>query len=100
MVLCGMECVNLKTTSIKILRIHFSCNGKIENDENYSIYIIKIWYEYEKGGLKNVDISPKQQTSNVLESEDYMTPVFITGKRYLYSLLKITYRKISYFILA
>ena len=59
MVHCGMECVNLQTTSIKILRIHFSCNGKIENDENYSKYIIKIWYKYEKGGLKNVDIFSK-----------------------------------------
>ena len=111
-----MECVNLKNNTIKILRIHFPYNRRLENDENYRRYIIKIekllklwrmrqltieskilifktltmskivhlasvkditsstiaellkqliWKkrkscnEYEQGGLKNVDISPK-----------------------------------------
>ena len=42
MTLCGMECVNLKHNTIKILGIHFSYNRKIENDENYRRYITKI----------------------------------------------------------
>ena len=42
MVLCGMECVNLKNNTIKILGIHFSYNKRLENDENYRRYIIKI----------------------------------------------------------
>ena len=37
-----MECVNLKTNTIKILGIHFSYNRSLENDENYRRYIIKI----------------------------------------------------------
>ena len=42
MALCGMECVNLKNNTIKILGIHFSYNKSLENDENYRRYIIKI----------------------------------------------------------
>ena len=37
-----MECVNLKNNTIKILRIHFPYNRRLENDENYRRYIIKI----------------------------------------------------------
>ena len=40
--LCGMECVNLKTNTIRILGIHFSYNRSLENDKNYGRYIIKI----------------------------------------------------------
>ena len=35
MALCGMECVNLKNNTIKILGIHFSYNRSLENDENW-----------------------------------------------------------------
>ena len=42
MVLCGMKCVNLKNNAIKVLGIHFSYNKRLENDENYRRYIIKI----------------------------------------------------------
>ena len=42
MVLCGMKCVNLKNNTIKVLGIHFSYNKRLENDENYKRYIIKI----------------------------------------------------------
>ena len=42
MALCGMECVNLKNNTIKILGIHFSYNKTLENDENYRRCIIKI----------------------------------------------------------
>ena len=31
---CGMECVNLKSNTIKIPGIHFSYNRSLENDEN------------------------------------------------------------------
>ena len=41
MALCGMECVNLKNNTIKILGIHFSYNRRLKNDENYIRYIIK-----------------------------------------------------------
>ena len=37
-----MECVNLKNNPIKILGIHLSYNRRLENDENYRRYIIKI----------------------------------------------------------
>ena len=48
MALCGMECVNLKNNTIKILGIHFSYNKSLENDENYRRYIkieklMKLW---------------------------------------------------------
>ena len=42
MALCGMECVNLKNNTIKILGIHFSYNKSLEDDENYKRYIINI----------------------------------------------------------
>ena len=42
MVLCGMEYLNLKNNTIRILGIHFSCNRNLENEENYRRYIIKI----------------------------------------------------------
>ena len=42
MVLCDMECVNLKTSTIRILGLHFSYNRRLENDENYRTYIIRI----------------------------------------------------------
>ena len=35
-------CVNLKNNTIKVLGIHFSYNKRLENDENYRRYIIKI----------------------------------------------------------
>ena len=48
MVLCVIECVNLKNNTIKILGIHFSYNRSLENDENYRRYIkfeklLKLW---------------------------------------------------------
>ena len=39
--LCGMEYVNLKNNTIKILGFHFSYNRSLANDENYRRYIIK-----------------------------------------------------------
>ena len=42
MALCGMECVNVKNYTIKILGIHFSHNRTLENVENYRRYIVKI----------------------------------------------------------
>ena len=48
MALCGMECVNLKNNTIKILGIHFSYNKSLENDENQKRYVkieklLKMW---------------------------------------------------------
>ena len=40
--LYGVECVNPKNNTIKILGIHFSYNRSLENDENCKRYIIKI----------------------------------------------------------
>ena len=41
MALCGMERVNLKNSTIKILGIHFLYSKRLENDENSKRYIIK-----------------------------------------------------------
>ena len=40
--LCGMECVDLKKDTIKILGIHYSYNQALENDQNFTDHIIKI----------------------------------------------------------
>ena len=40
--LCGMECIDLTKSSVKILGIHFSYNKKIENEENFIKLIKKI----------------------------------------------------------
>ena len=40
--LCGMRCVNLYEDTIKILRIHYSYNKKLENGKNFKKYIAKI----------------------------------------------------------
>ena len=42
MALCGMEGANLKTDTIKILKIHFSYNRSYENNENYRNHIMEI----------------------------------------------------------
>ena len=39
---CGMECLNLRTNTIRILGIHFSYNRRLENDENYRECIVNI----------------------------------------------------------
>lgn len=46
MVLCGMQGVNLKTDTIKILKINFSYNASFENYDNYSNHIIEIKKTY------------------------------------------------------
>ena len=40
--LCGMRCVSLHVNTIKILRIHYSYNKQLENDENFKKHIAKI----------------------------------------------------------
>ena len=42
MELCGMECIDLTKTSIKILGVHFSYNRKIEIEENFIKLIKKL----------------------------------------------------------
>ena len=41
-VLCGVECVNSLTNTIKILGIYFSCNKKLENETNFLDQITKL----------------------------------------------------------
>ena len=40
--LCGMECIDLTTKTIKILGIHFSYNNIVKNNENFMKHIRKI----------------------------------------------------------
>ena len=40
--LCGMECIDLTTKTIKILGIHFSYNNNVKNNENFMKHIRKI----------------------------------------------------------
>ena len=42
MALCGMKCVDLRLSTVKILGLHFSHNKKIENDENFLKQITSI----------------------------------------------------------
>ena len=42
MALCGMRCVHLHEDTIKILRIYYSYNKQLENDENFKKCIAKI----------------------------------------------------------
>ena len=42
MALCGMQCINLKKESLKILGIHFSYNKKLEQDEKIECLIVKV----------------------------------------------------------
>ena len=49
MELCGMECIDLTKSSVKILGIHFSYNKKIENEENF-IKLIKNMRMFSKFG--------------------------------------------------
>ena len=42
MELCGMECIDLTKNSVKVLGIYFSCNKKIEKEENFIKLIKKI----------------------------------------------------------
>ena len=38
----GMKCVNLNNDVIKILRICYSCDKKLENEKNFLNHIIKL----------------------------------------------------------
>ena len=40
--LCGMECIDLTTKTIKILGIHFSYNNNVKNNENFMKHIRKL----------------------------------------------------------
>ena len=40
--LCGVECVNLLTSTIKILGICFSYNKKLENKNNFLDHITEL----------------------------------------------------------
>ena len=59
MVLCGMESVNLKSNKTKIQGIDFSYNRRLENDENYRRYIIKIEKLLKLGGMRQLAIEGK-----------------------------------------
>ena len=40
--LCGVQCVNLLTNTIKILSIYFSYNKELENENNFSDHVTKL----------------------------------------------------------
>ena len=56
MELCGMECIDLTKSSIKILGIHFSYNKKIENQVNFVKLIKKIKNVLKIWRLRNLII--------------------------------------------
>ena len=66
MALCGNEYVNLKTNTIKILRIHFSYNRRRKNDDNYRRYIIKIEKLVRWWRMRQLKIEGKNLISNVV----------------------------------
>ena len=49
MALCDMRCVNLREDTIKVLRIFYSYNKQLENDDNFKKYnakvenVLKLW---------------------------------------------------------
>ena len=57
--LCGMRCVNLHEDAIKILRIHYSYNKQLENDENFKKYIEKIENVLKLWRARNLSLDEK-----------------------------------------
>ena len=54
--LCGVECVNLQTNTIKILGIHFSYNKKIENEKNFLDHITKLQFKHKENAKFSQDL--------------------------------------------
>ena len=59
MTLCGMRCVSLHENTIKILRIHYSYNNQLENDENFKKYIEKIENVLKLWTARNLSLERK-----------------------------------------
>ena len=57
--LCGMECVDLKKDTIKILGIHYSYNQALENDQNFTDHIIKIENVLKLWRLRSLNLEGK-----------------------------------------
>ena len=59
MELCGMECIDLTNSSVKILGIHFSYNKKIENEENFIKFIKKMENVLKTWRTRNLTVQGK-----------------------------------------
>ena len=57
--LCGVECVNLLTNTIKILGIYFSYNKKLENEKNFLDHITKLQKVINIWKMRNLSLLGK-----------------------------------------
>ena len=57
--LCGMQCIDLNESTIKILGIHYSYNKTLENEENFKNHIIKIEEVLKLWRLRNLTVQGK-----------------------------------------
>ena len=53
---CGMECIDLMSTVIKILGNYFSYNKKLEQQKNFFNHIVKIQNILKLWKLRNLSI--------------------------------------------
>ena len=57
--LCGMQCINLKEETLKILGIHFSYNENREHEENFKKHIVKMEKVLKMWKMRNLTIEGK-----------------------------------------
>ena len=57
--LCGMECVNLNNDVIKILRIYYSYDKKLESEKSFLNHIIKLQNVFNIWRMRNLSLVGK-----------------------------------------
>ena len=54
-----MDCIDLTEKTIKILGIHFSCNKKLETEENFIRHVRKIEKVLKLWSMRNLTVEGK-----------------------------------------
>ena len=81
MALCGMKCVDLRLSTVKILGLHFSHNKKIENDENFLKQITSIEEVLKLWCMRNLILEGKVTAFKALAISKIVHLALITNIR-------------------
>ena len=79
MALCGMEYVNLNNYVIKILRVCYSYNKKLENEKNTLNHIIKLQNVLNMWRMKNLSLLGKISIFKALDFSEIIHLTLVTS---------------------
>ena len=74
-----MRCTDLRLSTVKILDIHFSCDKKIENDENFLKQITSIEKVLKLWRTRNLTLEGKVTVFKALAISKIVHPALITN---------------------